>query len=109
MLQPTVESPSTACDGLLTGLGRPNFEVLRRQAVEIGTADEASIATAAVDLCRHLRVVVEPSAAVTLAVLRQMRTELAGRRIAVILTGGNTDFSFLCAAVRETLAHCPGR
>ncbi|MEO0481202.1 MAG: threonine/serine dehydratase [Planctomycetota bacterium] len=106
--QPRVENPVTACDGLMTNLGEPNFEILQRHQVEVLTADEPAIQRAGIDLCRALRVVVEPSAAVALAVMRGDPERFAGRRVGVILTGGNTDFSFLCAAVREVFNACPG-
>jgi len=42
-----------------------------------------------------MKLVVEPSAATTLAALRARRDELAGKRVGVILSGGNTDFAWL--------------
>ena len=93
--QPGVAAPRSWCDGLLTGLGERAFEILRRERVRIVTLGEREILEAAWALAQRMKLVVEPSGAITLAALREHRSELAGRRIGVILSGGNTDFAWL--------------
>ena len=93
--QPRVDDPTTACDGLLTRLGAPNFAALMALHVEVLTAREASILAAARTFLERMKIVVEPSGAVPLAVLDDHRERFVGKRIGTILSGGNTDFAWL--------------
>ncbi|MEZ5966667.1 MAG: threonine/serine dehydratase [Planctomycetota bacterium] len=92
---PAVEAPVTVADGLMTGLGERTFAILTRGAVEIVTVTETAILEAARFCLERMKIVVEPSAAAGLAALRQRPDRFAGRRVGVILTGGNTDFAWL--------------
>ncbi len=92
--QPGVPDPSTLADGLLTGLGARPFDVLRWAGAEVVTVSEHAIVTAARDLLFRMKLVVEPSGAVALAGLRELG-DVAGARVGVILSGGNTDFAWL--------------
>ncbi len=91
--QPAVSNPQTLADGLLTGLGERNFTILRESGVEIVTVSEEEIVAAARFFLERMKLVVEPSGAVSLAAVRKM--PVAGRRVGVIVSGGNTDFRWL--------------
>ena len=93
--QPAVDDPRTLADGLLTGLGEINFSILRELGVEIVTVTESSIVQAARFILERMKLVVEPSAATALAAIRRCAGELHGKRVGAILSGGNTDFSWL--------------
>ncbi|ANM30089.1 hypothetical protein ABI59_11670 [Acidobacteria bacterium Mor1] len=93
--QPAVRDPQTACDGLLTGIGEINFEILRARDAQVLTAGEDAILDAGVELMRTLRIVPEPSAAVALAAIRAQAERFRGKRVGVVLTGGNSDFAWL--------------
>lgn len=93
--QPRVDHPRTLCDGLLTALGAPNFELLRAHRVRVVTVGEEAVAAACRFFVERMKIVVEPSAATVLAALRAIGGELGGRRIGAILSGGNTDFGWL--------------
>ena len=93
--QPAVTAPKTWADGLLTGVGEPNFEILRAHGVECVTVSEAAIVEAALFFLQRMKTVVEPSGATVLAAMRAMGEQLAGLRVGAILTGGNTDFRWL--------------
>jgi len=95
--QPRVEAPTTWADGLLTALGEPNFELLQRHGVRVVVVAEAAIVAAARYFLERFKLVVEPSGATVLAALRALAPELPGRRIGIIVSGGNTDFSWLSA------------
>ncbi|MBK8980414.1 MAG: pyridoxal-phosphate dependent enzyme [Planctomycetes bacterium] len=95
--QPRVESPQTACDGLLTALGVPDFAILSALRVEVLTADESTILRAARLHLERTKHVVEPSGAVPLAVVLAHADRFAGRRVGLIVSGGNTDFAWLCS------------
>ena len=93
--QPGVENPETIADGLLTGLGELNFEILRELHARIVTVTEEAIAEAARFHLERMKLVVEPSGATGLAALRAMVPEIYGMKVGVIISGGNTDFRWL--------------
>jgi threonine dehydratase len=93
--QPAVPNPQTLADGLLTGLGEINFAILRQHRVEVITVDEAAIVAAARFHLERMKLVVEPSGATSLAVLRSAAAEFRGLRVGAVISGGNTDFSWL--------------
>jgi threonine dehydratase len=99
--QPGVESPVTVADGLLTGIGALAFTILMAHEVDVIRVTEAAILKAAAFLLLRMKLVVEPSGATPLAAIRTEPKRFRGQRVGVIISGGNTDFSWLAAA--ETL------
>jgi threonine dehydratase len=83
--------PDTIADGLRATIGPRNFAVLREQGVQVLLVGEDEIRAAMRLLWEHLKLVVEPSSATVLAALLRHRGAVAGRRIGLILTGGNVD------------------
>jgi threonine dehydratase len=90
IIQPPPQRVSMA-DGLRTSLGELTFAELRHHHVQIITASEESILESMIIIMERLKVVVEPSAAVTLGCLREHPELVAGRRVGIILCGGNLD------------------
>ena len=80
--------PTTVADGLRTALGKLNFDILRTANVPVYLASEDGIEDWMERLTAILKVVVEPSAAVTVAAMAE-NVGAAGRRVGVILSGGN--------------------
>jgi threonine dehydratase len=95
--QPAVSPPVSWADGLLTRLGELAFGVLVDHDVEIVTVSEDAILDATRSIIERMKLVVEPSAATVLAVLRRRSGDLRGKRVGAILSGGNTDFRWLNA------------
>lgn len=93
--QPRVEGAKSWGDGLMTGLGEPNFRLLVQHGVRIVTVGEDAMVDAARFFLQRMKIVVEPSSATVLAAIRAIAGELRGKRIGMILTGGNTDFAWL--------------
>ena len=91
---PSVD-PDTICDGLLTSLGQRNFPIIQRLVTAIVTVPDAAVVRAMRLIFERLKIVIEPSAAVTLAVLLENREVVRGRRIGLILSGGNVDLQRL--------------
>jgi len=83
--------PRTIADGLRTTIGEPNLALARRHVDDVVTVSEAGIIAAMRLLWETLRVVVEPSAAVPYAAVLEGRVAAAGRRVGIILSGGNVD------------------
>ena len=91
----TGRATHTLCDGLRAELGPLTFRILQREGARILLADEAAI-VAAMRLCfERLKLVVEPSAAVALAVVLGHPQVFAGRRVGIVLSGGNVDLDAL--------------
>jgi threonine dehydratase len=89
-LHPSV-NPNTIADGLLTSLSELTFSIIRKHVDRIVTVSDEEIITAMRLLWERMKIVVEPSGAVSLAALLQIADQLKGRRIGVILSGGNVD------------------
>ncbi|HVU26002.1 MAG TPA: pyridoxal-phosphate dependent enzyme [Opitutus sp.] len=90
-----VEQPATIADGLRTSIGEPNFAIMRRHVDAVVTVSEDAIVAALRTIWETLKIVIEPSAAVAYAALCESAPALAGRRVGVILTGGNVDLDAL--------------
>jgi threonine dehydratase len=91
----TVNVPHTIADGLRTTLGAPNLAIARRTVDDLVTVSEAGIVAAMHLLFEAVKVVVEPSAAVPYAAIMEQRLNVAGRRVGIILSGGNVDLDRL--------------
>ncbi|MBU6420682.1 MAG: pyridoxal-phosphate dependent enzyme [Gammaproteobacteria bacterium] len=90
-----VAHPDTVADGLRATIGPLTFEVLRTQVDEIVRVAEPAIVAAMRFVWERLKIIIEPSAAVVLAALRERLVEVKGRRVGVILSGGNVDLDHL--------------
>lgn len=87
--------PVTVADGLRTSLGELTFPIIMRHVDEILLASEAGIVAATRLLLERAKTVVEPSAAVPLTALMESGRDWSGRRIGIILSGGNLDLDDL--------------
>jgi threonine dehydratase len=86
-------NPNTIADGLRTSLGDKTFPIIRDLVDGILLATEEEIITAMRHIFERMKIVVEPSAAVPLAVLLSGQFDIAGKNVGVILSGGNVDLS----------------
>jgi threonine dehydratase/serine racemase len=93
--QPRVENPKTWADCLLTALGEPNFALLQRHRVCIETVSEQGMVDGARWFLERMKLVVEPGSASVLAAIRGLGDAVRGKRIGMVLSGGNTDFAWL--------------
>ena len=87
---PSVQ-PTTIADGLLTALSNRTFRILSGHLEGILTVSEANIVRAMRLLWERAKLVVEPSGAVPLAAVMARRIDVSGRRVGIILSGGNVD------------------
>lgn len=86
-----VDHPASIADGLLALVGDLTFPVIRRDVDGIATVSDAEVAAAMRRLLEVMKVAIEPSGAVPYAAVASGRLDLAGRRVGIILTGGNFD------------------
>lgn len=85
----------TLCDGLRAELGPKTFAILRQHAPTILLANDREVLAAMRLIFERLKLVVEPSAALALAVLLRHRERFTGRDVGIILSGGNLDLDAL--------------
>lgn len=88
-------NPQTICDGLLTQLSEKTFEIISENVSEIITAKEESIIEAMKLIWERIKIIVEPSSAVTLAIILENKEKFSQKNIALILSGGNVDLTKL--------------
>ena len=86
---------NTIADGLRTMLGDVTFPIIRQHADDILTVSEAGIVHAMRRLWEIAKLVVEPSGAVALAAVLEHPSRFSGKRVGVILSGGNVDLDTL--------------
>ncbi len=88
-------NPKTICDGLLAQLSERTFSIIRNNVEEIITVGEESIITAMRMIWERMKIIVEPSSAVALAVILESGEKFAGKKTGLILSGGNVDLENL--------------
>ncbi len=93
--QPRVEKPQTLADGLLTAIGELNFTIFQEHSLRVVTVTEEDIVEAARFHLQRMKILVEPSGATVLAAMRTAPDEFRGKRVGAVLSGGNTDLSWL--------------
>ncbi|HEY8329474.1 MAG TPA: pyridoxal-phosphate dependent enzyme [Rhodanobacter sp.] len=91
----TTVVPDTVCDGLRALVGECNLDALRTHHVEVITVSDAETIAAMQLLWSELKQVVEVSSATVLAAILKQPQRFAGRRVGVVLTGGNVDLQAL--------------
>lgn len=87
--------PDTVCDGLRGTLGAPNFAILQAAAAAVVTVGDADTIAAMRLLWQVLKQTVEPSSAIALAAVLAEPARFAGRRVGIVLSGGNLDIDAL--------------
>jgi threonine dehydratase len=89
------EKKFTFADGLRTNIGEPNFANVQRYVDDIVTVSEEAIVSAMRTIWETMKIIVEPSAAVTYAAILDQVIDVNGKRVGIILTGGNVDLDAL--------------
>jgi threonine dehydratase len=89
------ENPQTIADGLLTSLGQKTYPIVRDYVDCIVRVTEEGIIAAMRTIWERMKIVVEPSAAVPLAAPLTRCFDIKGKRVGIILSGGNLDLNSL--------------
>lgn len=90
-----VAHPDTVADGLRATIGPLTFAVIREEVNGVLRVDDADTIAAMRYVWEYMKLVIEPSAAVPVAALRVGLTDVRGKRVGVILSGGNLDLDHL--------------
>ncbi|HWY99365.1 MAG TPA: pyridoxal-phosphate dependent enzyme [Bacteroidia bacterium] len=87
--------PNTIADGLLTSLGDKTFAIIRKYVSEIITVTEDEIVSAMRLVWERMKIIIEPSSAVPVAAVIRNHEQFSGKRIGIIISGGNVDLNKL--------------
>ena len=89
------DAPETVADGLKVPLKDLTWHFVQNQVTDILTASEEEIVDAMKLIWKRMKIVMEPSSAVPLATILKNKKVFAGKRVGVIITGGNVDLDKL--------------
>ena len=98
-----IETPQTIADGAQTQhLGRLTFEIIRRDVDDVVTANDAELVECMRFFASRMKMIVEPTGCLGFAAARRLSRLVAGRRVGVIVSGGNVDLARFSALVAPT-------
>jgi threonine dehydratase len=90
-----IEQPDTIADGLRASLSERTLAILRERVAAIVTVSESEIVEAMRKVWERMKLVIEPSAAVAVAAALERRLGAEGKKVGIILSGGNVDLDAL--------------
>lgn len=97
-----IDTPATIADGAQTQhLGDCTFPIIRDKVTDILTVSDAQLVAAMKFFMQRMKMVVEPTGCLGLAALRQLGERFKGRRVGIIVTGGNVDIARYAALLSE--------
>ncbi len=91
---PSVD-PDTIADGLRTSLGSLTFPIIRRLVHDIITVNDQATIEAMKLVWERMKIIIEPSSAVALAIVLKHKHRFEGQKIGIIISGGNVDLMHL--------------
>jgi threonine dehydratase len=89
------EKRFTIADGLRTNVGERTFPIIQQYVDDIVTVSEEAIVSAMRTIWETMKIVIEPSAAVPYAAIAERLIDASGKRVGIVLTGGNVDLDAL--------------
>jgi threonine dehydratase len=89
------EKKFTISDGLRTNVGELTFPIIQRYVDDIVTISEGAIVSSMRTIWETMKIIIEPSAAVPYAAIVEKKIDVTGKRVGIILTGGNVDLDAL--------------
>ena len=89
------DAPETVADGLKVPLKELTWHFVQKHVTDILTADEDEIIEAMKLVWKRMKIVIEPSSAVPIATILKNPDVFRGKRVGVIITGGNVDLDKL--------------
>lgn len=89
---------------LATHVGTLNFEIMQALVSDIVTVDDDQIISALQFFAQRMKLVVEPTGAMPLAALLAGRLPVQGKRVGVVISGGNVDLARLASLLAPAQA-----
>jgi len=97
-----IDTPRTIADGAQTQhLGQLTFPIIRRDVDDILTASDEELIACMRFFAERMKIVVEPTGCLGFAAARQMKDSLKGKRIGILVSGGNIDLARFAALVAQ--------
>jgi threonine dehydratase len=95
-----IDTPDTIADGAQTQhLGHHTFPIIQRDVDDVLTVSDAELVDAMRYFALYMKLVVEPTGCLGLAAARAMKAQLRGKRVGVIVSGGNVSLERFCELV----------
>lgn len=89
-----IDVPKTLADGAQTQhLGNITFPIIRRDVADILTVSDAELVDCMRFAAERMKLVIEPTGCLGFAAARQQKERLAGKRVGVLISGGNVDIA----------------
>lgn len=89
-----IDTPKTIADGAQTQhLGNLTFPIIQRDVDDILTASDEQLRAEMRFFAERMKIVVEPTSGLGLAAARAMKEQLQGKRVGIIISGGNIDIA----------------
>jgi threonine dehydratase len=93
-----IDTPETIADGAQTQhLGCYTFPVIRHNVDDVLTANDKQLVACMAFAASRMKLVIEPTGCLGFAAARQMKPQLQGKRVGVLLSGGNVDIARFCS------------
>jgi threo-3-hydroxy-L-aspartate ammonia-lyase len=93
-----IDTPETIADGAQTQhLGSYTFPVIRRDVDDVLTATDKQLVECMAFAASRMKLVIEPTGCLGFAAARQKKPLLRGKRVGVLLSGGNVDIERFCS------------
>ncbi|HXE20754.1 MAG TPA: threo-3-hydroxy-L-aspartate ammonia-lyase [Rhodoferax sp.] len=93
-----IETPQTIADGAQTQhLGHYTFPIIRRDVDDVLTATDAQLVECMRFAASRMKLVIEPTGCLGFAAARQMKDRLKGKRVGILISGGNVDMPRFCS------------
>ncbi|WP_261507712.1 threo-3-hydroxy-L-aspartate ammonia-lyase [Burkholderia multivorans] len=99
-----IDTPRTIADGAQTQhLGNITFPIIRRDVDDILTATDDELVDCMRLFASRMKIVVEPTGCLSFAGARRMKDELKGKRVGIVISGGNVDLDAFSALLASRL------
>ncbi len=96
-------NPNTIADGLRTSLGSNTFRIICENVDDIITISEEQIVDAMEFLWSRMKLVIEPSGAVSLAGVLSKQIDLKSKKVGIVISGGNVDLTSFFEKIRKKI------
>jgi threonine dehydratase len=97
-----IDTPKTIADGAQTQhLGNLTFPIIRRDVDDILTVSDAQLIAEMKFFASRMKIVVEPTGCLGFAAARAMKDQLQGKRVGVLISGGNVDIERYAALLAQ--------
>jgi threonine dehydratase len=98
----TIAVPDTIADGARTpSLGKLTFPIVLRYVDDMLTVDDQELTRAMFFLWERMKIVVEPTGALAACALLEKKADLKGKKVGVVLSGGNVDLRWAAAQINK--------